>query len=624
MVHNISAQDRPSVEQTPGSHRRKRRAVNCEECRRSKLRCDRQHPCGACKRRRREASCSYKVLSSAPTSAKSHGTPVTAPAPTVLNGEVVSPSTPLRQNFAGTSDLYSELPISETTQAPLGAHWEVVLERPGPEYEAHDTLSPLSITPRMPLQEIIDCLPPKSCCDYLISHFFKHISPLFPILHGPTFQKQYVAFVQRPHTIDLAWLALLFSVCSLALNTMDESDPRLHPCWPQPPQSPTQVPATVSLSRRLLRTAMTCLLQDEFFIRHKFSTFEALLMVIYNLSHNESVDQGWGLLGMALNIGIALRCNVDQNLGPIETERRRRCWAGLLTLHTYQGMLFRDVDMSYLLNIKAIPPADVNDADVTEDGILLRSCRGEPTHMSVMMAKLRLFRLSTQICHHISGPSRLDERLLHEFDAAIAEEQKQWDSTYLIDGSPNLLDSNSYAYWCVLQTYAHHLYLLLHRPFHHSKAPCFLPTSRERCISSSVALISIHRQLYEAPLLRNYLWLLSGVTSLKALHAAVALYSCLQDTPAAVNPAYDLNIFREDLERLTVCMKNTSGRSNICLRAYHILRRLQVQAGTENPPTGSPQTELEGLFENFTDIREWMDSDLINWTLDGAFNISAT
>ncbi|KAJ5186346.1 hypothetical protein N7449_011110 [Penicillium cf. viridicatum] len=162
---------------------------------------------------------------------------------------------------------------------------------------------------------------------------------------------------------------------------MDESDPRLAHFWSQLPSSPTQVPATVYASRRLLRTAMTCLLQDNFFINHKFSTFEALLMVIYNLSHNESVDQGWALLGMALNIGIALRCNVGQNLSPIETERRRRCWAGLLTLHTYQGMLFRDVDMSYLLDIKSSLPADVNDSDITDEGILHSSSRGQPTQM---------------------------------------------------------------------------------------------------------------------------------------------------------------------------------------------------------------------------------------------------
>ncbi|KAI9045825.1 fungal specific transcription factor domain-containing protein [Aspergillus affinis] len=405
---------------------------------------------------------------------------------------------------------------------------------------------------------------------------------------------------------------------------MDESDPRLAYFWSRFPSSPTQVPATASLSRRLLRTAMTCLLQDELFIRHKFSTFEALLMVIYNLSHNESVDQAWALLGMALNIGIALRCNVDQNLGSlVEAERRRRCWAGLLTLHTYQGMLFRDVDMSYLLNIKSTSPADVNDSDITDEAILQPSSRGEITQMSVMMAKLRLFRLSIQICRHISGPSRLDQQLLHEFDAEIAEEQKQWDAAYLIDGSPNILDANSYAYWCVLQSYAHHLYLLLHRPFHHSKAPDFLPASRERCINSGAALVSIHRQLYEAPLLRNYLWLLSGVTSMKALHAAVALNSCLQDISSAVDPGYDLNFFRQEIETLIAHMKDLSGRSYICLRAYRILHHLQVQAGTENPPTQGSEAEFENLFENLIDIREWMDPDLINSNLDGAFNIFA-
>lgn len=565
VIQNTPAQTGP-VEQAPGSHRRKRKTVNCEECRRSKLRCDRQHPCSACKRRRRGASCSYEVSTGVPLSINTHRTPVNVQASTVSSNRVGSLSTPASQ---------LEPQVPETNQTPLDTHWETVLERPTPEPNAHDTLSPLSIGLRMSLQEIIDSLPPKSCCDYLISHFFNNVSALFPILHGPTFQKQYLTFMQRTDDVDIPWLALLFSLCSLALYTMDESDPRLAHFWSQLPSSPTQVPATVYASRRLLRTAMTCLLLDNFFINHKFSTFEALLMVIYNFSHNESVDQGWALLGMALNIGIALRCNVDQNLSPIETERRRRCWAGLLTLHTYQGMLFRDVDMSYLLDIKSSLPADVNDSDITDEGILHSSSRSEPTQMSVMLGKVRLFQLSTQICRHISGPSRLDQRSLHKFDVAIAEEQKQWDSSYMVDGSPSILDSTSYAHWCVLQTYAHHLFLLLHRPFHHSKAPWFLPASRERCISSSTALISIHRQLYEAPLLRSYLWLLSGVTSLKALHAAVALNSCLQDISSPVDSKYDLDSLREDIENLVIRMKDLSGRSNICSRAYRILRHLQ-------------------------------------------------
>ncbi|KAJ5518582.1 hypothetical protein N7453_001004 [Penicillium expansum] len=79
-------------------------------------------------------------------------------------------------------------------------------------------------------------------------------------------------------------------------------------------------------------------------------------------------------------------------------------------------------------------PADVNDNDITQDGISQPS--SVPTQMSVMMFKVRLFRISTQICHHISGPSRLEVEPLNEFDAIIAEEQQRWDSTYLVDVTP--------------------------------------------------------------------------------------------------------------------------------------------------------------------------------------------
>lgn len=551
MSEGPSAQDR-FVGQSPRSLRRKRKTINCEPCRRSKLRCDRQHPCGSCKRRKRELSCFFEVNPDA------YQTPT-------------RPRTLTISSFSGPPPDPS---VSDTVQEPPGSsHWDTVLERPAPE-QYDDTLSPLSMGPRMSFQEILDTLPPRPCCDYLVSHFFTNIAALFPILHGPTFQKQYIAFMEQPQDVDLAWLALLFALCSLVLNTMDASDSRLAYLWSNLPFDLAQ-PTTGPVSRRLLQTAMSCLFQDQFLTRHKFSTFEALLMVIYSTSHNGSVDQGWALLGMALNMGIALRCNTDdQSLGPVESERRRRCWAGMLTLHTYQCILFRDIDMSFLLDIKATMPIDANDSDITEGGISQPPSRSRTTQMSVMMCKLRLFRLSAQICRHISGPSRLNQKPLHQFDEAIAEEQTRWDATYLVDGSPSVLDSTSYAHWCILQTYAHHLYLLIHRPFHHSKSSCFLPSSRNRCISSGTALLSLHRQIYEAPLLRNYLWLLNGVTTLKALHAAVALNSCLLDMPSS-DAVVDVAVCREEMDKLVLRIGNLSARSMICLKAHRILSSLQ-------------------------------------------------
>lgn len=556
--------------QTRASHRRKRQPVSCQHCRHSKLRCDRQQPCTSCKRRGHESSCSFQPNSGISPSSNN----VTRARPRTVGSAATGAQSPVVEPVrnANTPPVLQPELVSDKNQAPPDSDWAAVLERPAPEYDVAavpDTLSPFSVGRGLSLREILEILPPRSWCDFLVSHFFTHIAALFPILHGPTFQMQYAGFMQNPYEGDLSWLALLFSICSLVLYTMDPNDPKLKGLWPKRSNNPAQ--ELVCLSRRLQQTAMACLSKDQFFIRHKLSTLEALLMVIYNLSHNESVDQGWALLGMALNIGIALRCNVDsQHLSPIETERRRRCWAGLLSLHTYQSILFRDVDMSFLLNIKTTMPADVNDSDITESGISPPSNSHKPTQMSVMISKVRLFRLSTEICHHISGPSRLDP-VLSNFDAAIAVEQKHWDDTFLsTQGSPSILDC-SYAHWCILQTYAYHLYLLLHRPFHHSQKPCFKPSSRERCIASAATLISIHRQLYEAPLLRNYLFLLNGVTSLKALHAAVALDSCLLDMPEG----FDAAPYREELENLLSRMQEFSTRSSVCAKGCRILRHLQ-------------------------------------------------
>ncbi|EXK99493.1 hypothetical protein FOQG_02015 [Fusarium oxysporum f. sp. raphani 54005] len=272
--------------------------------------------------------------------------------------------------------------------------------------------------------------------------------------------------------------------------------------------------------------------------------------------------------------------------------------------------------MSYLLDIKVTPPADINDSDVTDQGILQSPNRSGPTQMSVMMAKLRLFRLSTRICRHISGPSRLDQRSLHELDTEIAGEQAKWDSMYMVDGSPSILVPNGYAYWCVLQTYAHHLYLLLHRPFHHSKATSFLMTSRERCISSSIAMLSIHKQLYEAPLLQDFFWLLNGLTSLKALHAAMALNSCIQDVATAVDIGYSLDSFRAEIEALTFRMKALADRSKICSRAHQVLDRLQTHTGSGNALMTDTSTEIENLFEDWTDVREWLDTNMMDCNID--------
>jgi hypothetical protein len=238
-------------------------------------------------------------------------------------------------------------------------------------------------------------------------------------------------------------------------------------------------------------------------------------------------------------------------------------------LHTYQAITFQDIDIGYLLNIPATMPADVNDMDVQENIVISSSTR--PTQMSVTMFKLRLFRLSSRLCRHLS--SRIDRNLLTGLDAEIAEEQRRWDTTFLIDGSPSLLDTSSYAHWCILQMYAHQLYLLLHRPSCLRRSNVhFLPASRKKCLTSGAALIDLHRQFLELHRLRHYRWYVYGLTGSYAIHGAVALASCILDD---VNGNTDSAPYRAIFDAAVQRVESLQSLSPVYEKAYPVLRHLQ-------------------------------------------------
>ena len=166
-------------------------------------------------------------------------------------------------------------------------------------------------------------LPPREYCDYLVTVFLTHLSPLFDIVHGPTFQEQCAHFVQDPLAVSLSWLALLFVICASALSTAEENDPALTNFRAM--QKDNQQMDNFSFSRKLFAATFTCLSQDRFFSNHDLSTLEALLLAIYVTCHSEGVERGWGLLGTASNIGIALRRNTGSKRGTVvDSERRRR------------------------------------------------------------------------------------------------------------------------------------------------------------------------------------------------------------------------------------------------------------------------------------------------------------
>ncbi|KAI1358260.1 hypothetical protein F5Y08DRAFT_322307 [Xylaria arbuscula] len=253
---------------------------------------------------------------------------------------------------------------------------------------------PFSPTCAIPITGILGMLPPLPCCEYLVSAFFTHVSPLLPILDSTTFQNQFFKFVEAPGDVDLSWLAKLLIMCSLALLSQNADNSLVQELWPG-----CGIGDAILLSAKLRNLAKDCLSSAHFMIRHTLHTLEALLILVYGICHTEGVERSWALLGAALNIGIALRCHTETGgHNATDKERRQLCWAGR-----------RSGSRS---------PAD-GGFDLNELPNGQFPGRGFPPQL--MAFKLRLFQLSNHLCSQISDNSPISETALQALDTAITE-----------------------------------------------------------------------------------------------------------------------------------------------------------------------------------------------------------
>jgi hypothetical protein len=452
-------------------------------------------------------------------------------------------------------------------------------------------------------------LPPKQHCDYLISCYFEMFGPLFHILHEPTFRTQYLEFSRQQQHNAGSWLALLFVILSLAVTCLEEFDPILSDLGRQ-----MNAHANIqSLSTRFRESAMKCLASDNFLSTHDMSTLQALILLVYAMNHSSQSEQSWTLLGklftiflirtraslispgIALNIGIALGYHVDGqrlDLPPLETELRRRCWAGLKMLYAIQASTFGLIDTGRLADDQVKLPLDVDDVDIHPDHVDVNS--NKPTEMTYnatfvpsfsrvtitddcvcryMLCKFRLYQLSSEVCKHVTGPAVSEADDVLNIDQRIRFEELKWDERYCLDARSKTLQLRDQAHWKILHCYANQLRLLLYRPLLHvaRPSPTFDCETVEKCASSSMAILGSYRMFCESPLFRRYSWFANGLCSFFALHAASTLAACLLQG----GQFSGMDQAREIFNRTTLLFRNRRDRSAICEKSLPILLILQ-------------------------------------------------
>ncbi|KAI5816665.1 fungal-specific transcription factor domain-containing protein [Pyronema omphalodes] len=491
---------------------------------------------------------------------------------------------------------------------------------------------------------LLALLPPRQQLEYLISKYLTLFSPLFHILHDPTFLRQYQQFSNDPSSQPLSWFALLFVVLSLAVTALPENDPLLFDIG----RDPSGAKNIRILGSRYRKAAMRCLAADNFMVRHRLSTLQALILLIYAINHSLGEDGGsWPLLGLTQNIALSLGVHVDieegEGMNTLEREMRRRCWAGLGMLGTIQATSFGRSEMlgsgrigRFAREDGGLEVADVNDTDITEHEIQ-PSEASMPTQMSYMIFKFRLYNLASRICDGIFSRKpgiRMTYEKVCELDWCIETESQKWDRKYLEHGGPNMREVHHQAHWNILKGYSCQLRLLLHRPFFFKdpateegpsarsdinpslRNPEAHISSFQRCIQSSIKLLSIHQVFCETPEFLDYQWFNSGLGSFHAFHGSVVLIAALhrildpcsgptEDGKANLLKEMELppETLREMLHSFQDRLKGLQDRSEICRKSFKVLGGLlatlpspQKQVVIEETPTlstVSPQSQYQ-------------------------------
>ncbi|KAK5048567.1 hypothetical protein LTR84_005658 [Exophiala bonariae] len=426
-------------------------------------------------------------------------------------------------------------------------------------------------------QSLLDTLPPTRQCEELKSVFFQVFSPLFHVLHDPTFHAHYAKFRQNPSDVSLSFLALIFVILSIAVTAFDEG----HPLLADLGRESSAAANIRSLAGRYRSAAMRCLSADQFLWQHNLHTMQALVLLIYAINHAHG--SSWALLGATLNIGFSIGLHVEPShldLAPVLSEERRRCWAALMLLYTIQNTCLGNIAPQKIIATVNLP-ADIDDEQLIEQGsnIIIQEGKADnaPTKMSYLLYKFKLYQIAAEVCVYAQGDADLNK--VTTFNHRIDMEEEEHSVRFARHQD---LPVYHLAHYIILKNYTNHLRLVLHRPYlqHQPSASNSAPmssntvvNSRRICRIAAMMILDNHKQLFEIDLFRPYRWYIYGIGSFHTFLAASTLVVLLVTSFNEDHPS-DYSISLTALQDCLVRFESMAARSEICARAASILHRL--------------------------------------------------
>ncbi|OKL63177.1 hypothetical protein UA08_01376 [Talaromyces atroroseus] len=234
--------------------------------------------------------------------------------------------------------------------------------------------------------EILATLPCKPEVDELISQFFDAVTfPLAvpPILHEPTFMREYNEHWRDPSQTNIIWLGLLFSILSTVMLSYHQ--------WDEPPRYYGISESLFQLYR--LRTAQCLIIGD--IAKCLPYTIETLRFnATAELNRQDDNSRGlWIITGVivraAINMGYHRDPSQLSSLSVLQSEYRRRVWNAVTHMDDLASFLVGFPRMMAAIYSDTKEPRNIHDWELTEETTVLPSSRPltEPTSVTYMIVK---------------------------------------------------------------------------------------------------------------------------------------------------------------------------------------------------------------------------------------------
>ncbi|KAF4452901.1 hypothetical protein F53441_4327 [Fusarium austroafricanum] len=555
-------------EQSSTSEARQKRSrilLSCAPCRSSKLKCDREQPCGQCSRKGRGSQCAYAPKPERKRPAKgmsarlkrlegmvremmdsegaAPGNSASAGNTSVLaNGTATGPEVPGHvvhgergTTYVGATHCMAMLEDIED----LKGYFEQP-EESGEDQMLDDEIDPTEVMlntragPRN-REELLSRLPDRKVADRLLSRYFASMSPSQHIVHRPTFTRQYSKFWQDPDETSLHWIAQLFMMLSLGVffnNFINSSE--LEGDSPLPAQDRI---------RQYKACAGWALVWGKY-TQPSSATLPAFLLYVESsfLFNRAAQMNCYVLSGVCIRLMLKMGLHRDPsklaNISPYEGEMRRRMWNMAIQVELLVSFHMGLPSMLQGIETDTAVPRNLDDHDFGEDSTELPLSRPPTdwTPMTYPIHKTQILRVFGQIArqaHALTPPSYAE---VAKLDNLLQENWRDVPSFMMVlpldecVGDPPVLLIQRFG----LTALYNKCRIVLHRRYLAEAIPQREHDySRRQCLEGALSLLNYQHIIWEAckpgHVLSQHGWFVSSLAVHDFLMAAMVLYLVIKN-----------------------------------------------------------------------------------------------